>query len=215
MNRYPKQMLWLPDDRIVFAGDSITDAGRFDDPDGLGQGFVRKIAETVTARYPRLRLEIVNRGVSGNTVRDLHQRWARDVLAEHAAWIVVMIGINDVWHRLTSSDGAGGVALDDYAVYYQGIVDAARGTGVRLVLCETTVIEEDPDSVGNRVLAGYNDVVRRLAAGTEGAVLVPLHEASLKAIRWRPELKWTTDGVHPTGIGHALIAETILSTVGA
>lgn len=215
MSRYPKQMLWLPDDRIAFAGDSITDAGRFDDPDGLGQGYVRKIAETLTARYPRLRLDIVNRGVGGNTVRDLHARWTRDVLEEKAPWIVIMIGINDVWHRLTSPDHTGGVALDDYEVYYQGIVDAARANGSKLVLCETTVIEEDPESVGNHVLAAYNDVIRRLAAATNETVLVPMHEAFLKAIRWRPELNWTTDGVHPTGIGHALIAETILSTVGA
>ena len=214
MNRYPQQMIWLPEDQVVFAGYSITDAGRESDPDGFGAGYVRRIAETMAARHPRLRVDVVNRGIGGNTIRDLRERWTNDILSLRPAWISIMIGINDVWRRLGCGDAADAVPLEEFAEHYRDLVVSAEGIGSRLMLCETSVIEEDPSSEGNRLLTGYNDVIRRIA-GEHDAVLVEVHREFLRAVEWRPDLQWTTDGVHPTPIGHALIAEVVLQTVGA
>ncbi|MEV4497488.1 hypothetical protein AB0J84_17530 [Micromonospora arborensis] len=56
--------------RVVFIGDSITDCGRRDVAAPYGSGYVSLVRALVGARHPELELEWVNRGVSGDTVRD-------------------------------------------------------------------------------------------------------------------------------------------------
>lgn len=72
-------------ERIVFAGDSVTDAGRAypvgDGPNGLGNGFVRAVDTMLNAFYPQFMFDIINAGINGNTTRDLLERWDRDVMA--------------------------------------------------------------------------------------------------------------------------------------
>jgi len=68
--------------KIVFIGDSITDCGRRDpQSEGLGvHGYVRIFSEMMTTREPQKKVEILNRGIGGNTVDDLRARWNEDVL---------------------------------------------------------------------------------------------------------------------------------------
>ena len=61
--------------RIVFFGDSITDADRDYDMDGFthyGYGFVNVVANTLINKY-----EVINRGISGNTVINLTERYKK------------------------------------------------------------------------------------------------------------------------------------------
>jgi lysophospholipase L1-like esterase len=89
--------------RLLFIGDSITDCGRArpigknGSSDALGNGYVSLISSALTSGYPDYDLEILNTGISGNTVLDLKYRWKRDVLELEPDWLSVMIGINDVW----------------------------------------------------------------------------------------------------------------------
>ena len=68
-------MIFQDMDRIVFAGDSITDmysaqpVGEIGD--GLGAGYVRIVDSLLSAVYPELSIRITNSGVGGNTSRDL------------------------------------------------------------------------------------------------------------------------------------------------
>ena len=90
-------------DRVVFAGDSITDmysvqpVGEIGD--ALGSGYVRIIDSLLSAVYPELSIRITNSGVGGNTSRDLLKRWERDVLSLNPQWVSVCIGINDAWRQ--------------------------------------------------------------------------------------------------------------------
>ena len=90
-------------ERIVFAGDSVTDAGRAypvgDGPNGLGNGFVRAVDTMLNAFYPQFMFDIINAGINGNTTRDLLERWDRDVMALKPDRLVICIGINDVWRQ--------------------------------------------------------------------------------------------------------------------
>ena len=93
--------------KLLFIGDSITDCGRDPSGDptpwdlnaGLGRGYVDLVAAHFGAIYPERRIRVINRGVSGNTVRDLVGRWDADVLQLEPDWLSVMIGINDVWRQ--------------------------------------------------------------------------------------------------------------------
>ena len=62
-------MLFDPGQKIVFIGDSITEADRLGASAPYGSGYVSMIRNFLMARYPERRLTIVNKGVGGATVR--------------------------------------------------------------------------------------------------------------------------------------------------
>ncbi|MHC4249903.1 MAG: SGNH/GDSL hydrolase family protein [Planctomycetota bacterium] len=66
---------------ILFQGDSITDAGR-GAPPGLGTGYVQIAAGILLCRAPDLSLTVINRGISGNRVKDLVGRCFRTILEQ-------------------------------------------------------------------------------------------------------------------------------------
>lgn len=95
---------------------------------------------------------------------------------------------------------------------YRALLD--QSSGIRLILMEPTIIEEDPQSKGNQMLKPYVDIVRKLAEDC-GAVLVPVHQAFTGYLREGSEYKLTTDGVYMTSIGNMLMAQTWLTSAGA
>ena len=132
--------------KLLFIGDSITDCGRRGAADGTGphtpygNGYVHLARAFLLARHGELGLEIVNRGISGNTVRDLDRRWEQDVIAEQPDWLSVKIGINDVW-RLIANRTADHVPLDEYEATLRRLLDRTRdATKARLILMEPYVI---------------------------------------------------------------------------
>ena len=66
---------------LLFQGDSITDCGRNrEDPDSLGDGYVNQITRILVDRYSQSNLKFINRGISGDKIRDLHLRWDTECL---------------------------------------------------------------------------------------------------------------------------------------
>ena len=87
---------------LLFIGDSITDCERDwtgGKNDGLGRGYVSMVDSELQNSWPPNPLRILNRGINGNCVTDLEDRWDDDVLAHNPDWLSVMIGINDVWQQ--------------------------------------------------------------------------------------------------------------------
>jgi lysophospholipase L1-like esterase len=135
-------MIFTHNQTLLFIGDSITDCGRRNEPNApYGNGYVHLTRAFLLARYPELNLEIVNRGISGNTVRDLAARWEHDAIAEQPDWLSVKIGINDVW-RLIANRLQEHVPLDEYERTYRTILDLIRqhSSHSRLILMEPYVI---------------------------------------------------------------------------
>jgi lysophospholipase L1-like esterase len=201
--------------KLLFIGDSITDCGRREDPEAVGDGYVRLVRDWLRAADPaNAPASVINMGVSGNKVTDLQKRWQRDVIDQGPDVVSVMIGINDVWHGL-APDRAG-VDIETYLRTYREILMElrARCPACRLILCEPTVISPPAPAPGNEKLEPYVRAVNDLAADFVADFVVKVHDVFRSAERLRPEIEWTTDGVHPTSAGHALIARTWLSTTG-
>jgi acyl-CoA thioesterase I len=195
--------------KLVFIGDSITDADHREDQErGLGWEYAAMIADLLAALYPDSNVEVVNRGIGGDRVIDLKRRWPEDVLALRPDWLSVSIGINDVWRGLNNLPqiAAQAVPLDLYRETYGRLLAPVRAhTSARLVLLETSVINENFQSEGNRRLEAYNVVIRDLANRYD-AKLVPIRAAFRNAIAQRPGRPWTHDGVHPNSSGHMMMA---------
>jgi lysophospholipase L1-like esterase len=134
-------LVFEPQQKLLFIGDSITDCGRRAEPFApYGSGYVNIARALLLARYPERGLEVVNRGIGGNTVRDLDRRWEADVVAEQPDWLSVKIGINDVW-RTVSGRTDEAVPLDEYRATYRRLLERARAaTPARLILMDPYVI---------------------------------------------------------------------------
>jgi acyl-CoA thioesterase I len=199
-----------PKSNFVFIGDSITDCGRGGESEGIGGGYVRVIRDYLSAKDPAHAPQVINRGVSGNKVTNLRDRWTKDVLDATPNVLSIMIGINDVWHGL--NPGGSGVDVATYRKTYGELIAQTKEKHPQcaIVLCEPTIISPPAHERGNESLKPYVSAVRELAVEHK-TLLVPLHDVFLDAAKSRPDIDWATDGVHPTSSGHMLIARQWLS----
>ncbi|QHA90700.1 SGNH/GDSL hydrolase family protein [Bacillus sp. N1-1] len=193
--------------KCLFIGDSITDSGRRQDSEGIGHGYVRMIKKAIVT-YGNV--EVINKGVSGDRITDLEERWNRDVLALQPDVVSISIGINDVWRQLDHPE-MDQVTPEDYKKIYEELVEKVKLLGAKCILMEPTIIEERIDSIGNQKLFPYVKIVRQLAEKYD-ALLVPTHTAFLEELQKGKKSSLTTDGVHMTEAGNQLMAKTWLDT---
>lgn len=190
----------------LFIGDSITDSGRNQDAEGLGNGYVRMIRDEI---FKKNAVEIINKGVSGDRIIDLEKRWNRDVLSVQPNVVSISIGINDVWRQLDHPE-MDQVIPSDFKKIYEELVEKVRSLGASCILMEPTIIEERIDSIGNQMLLPYVEIVRQLAMKYD-AILVPTHTAFIEKLQ-KGQGMLTTDGVHMTEAGNQLMAKTWLES---
>ena len=133
-------MLFQRNDTVLFIGDSITDYNRARPVgEGLnnawGTSYAAMASSLLCAMYPELHLRMINMGISGNQVRDLDKRWQTDVLDLKPDWVVVLIGINDVWRQFDSpSQPELHVPPEEYRATYQRLLEQTLPTVKGMVL---------------------------------------------------------------------------------
>jgi lysophospholipase L1-like esterase len=206
-------MIFEQGKKIVFVGDSITDSGRRDVAVPFGNGYVSMVRNFIVARYPGLSLTFVNRGVSGNTARDLAMRWESDVIAERPDYLVLCVGINDVYRQF-HGDPATAVYPQEYESTCRRLLLRAReASNPRFVLMTPYMIESNRSQLMRAQIDAYGAIVARLAAEFD-AVLVRLQEAFDSALRVTTPAFWSDDQFHVNGPGASLIAQTFLRATG-
>jgi lysophospholipase L1-like esterase len=208
-----------PGSVVLFQGDSITDAGRDrkalgpNDPSALGRGYPCLLAAALLADHPRTQLKVYNRGISGNKVPDLAKRWQEDTLALRPNLLSILIGVNDIWHKL---GGGYKGTVEDYETGYRALLERTLKElpGVRIVVCEPFVLR--CGAVTDRWFPEFDQrrAVARKLARQLGLSLVPLQAMFDDATKDAPPPYWAGDGVHPTLAGHGLMAKTWRTVVG-
>jgi len=200
--------------KIVLIGDSITEWRRRNQFPPLGNGYVSIAVNLVTAKYPNRKIEWVNKGIGGDVVQGLAERWTRDVLEERPDWISIAIGINNV-ARDRGANRDLNECLKDFEESYRWILNKSREeTSAKLIMFEIFYVREEDKLQREFKIAPYNEIIQRLAAEYD-AILVPVNSAFEQAVSARPGYPWTSgDGVHPLPVGHTLIALTFLETLG-
>lgn len=199
--------------KIVFIGDSITDCDRRGVAAPFGDGYVRLVHDLLMARYPELKLRVVNKGVSGDTTRNLSARWQEDVIKEKPDWLSVAIGINDVWRAFDGTPSEA-VPIAEYEATLRRLLDQAlEAHRPRLILMEPYMIERDRSQPMRHRMDMYGSVVRRLAEDYT-AVLVPTQAAFDAALQYSRPNDWSDDQIHPNSAGHSVIALEFLRRVG-
>lgn len=213
--------LILPGEVVLFQGDSITDAGRKrdegDQPNhqpALGGGYAWMAAADVLVSRAEDNLKIFNRGISGNKVYQLAERWDVDCLNLKPNVLSILIGVNDIWHKLNGDyDGT----VEKYEADYQALL--ARTTealpGIKLIVCEPFVLKCGAVTANWFPAFGdYRAAAKRVAEGA-GARFVPFQSMFDSAVEFAPPELWAKDGVHPSDFGNSLMAQAWLRAAGA
>jgi lysophospholipase L1-like esterase len=208
-----------PGETILFQGDSITDAGRKKDDrlansqPALGSGYAWLSAAQLLVDHPNDKLKIFNRGISGNKVYQLAERWQTDCLDLKPDVLSILIGVNDFWHKLKHGyDGT----LEKYETDYRALVSRTKDAlpHAKLIICEPFVLRVgNVDDSWFPEFDGYRAAAKRVA-DEAGAVFVPYQSMFDLAAKIAPPERWAADGVHPTNDGAALVAHSWLKGVG-
>ena len=198
--------------KVIFQGDSITDAGRSKDKDfHLGYGFATMATGILGSRFPG-KYTFLNRGIGGNRIADIANRNKRDVIAEKPDYVGLLAGVNDVWYYL---DKPGGF---DEAAYSETLEDTIGGMldalpGLKIIMLEPFVVpgsntgEENSDKYRNfRLGAEQCAAITEKTAKKFGCVYVRLQKMLDNALKNGGSSYWFLDGIHPTSPAHYLIA---------
>ena len=195
--------------RILFQGDSITDAGRYrEDPSNLGQGYPNFVAGRLGLQNPG-RYDFYNRGISGSRIVDLYARIKSDILNLHPDYMSILIGVNDVWHE---KDWKNGVSSSKFKKIYSMLLEEVKEElpDIKMMLLEPFVLSGPAtessiswfrEEVGLRAIA-----VKELAA-EYNMLFVPLQEDLDKLVELAPATYWLGDGVHPTVYFHQYLTD--------
>ncbi len=206
---------------ILLQGDSITDAGR-DKTNNvsnslpmLGNGYGLFIAGQLLAKEASKQLKIYNRGISGNKVYQLRDRWETECLAYQPDVVSILIGVNDYWHTLTAGyKGTVKVYEDDYRDLLQ--YTKQKLPNVQLVICEPFSLKGGSAIDEPRwypMFDEYRAVAKKLADEFK-AVFVPYQAGFDAAVKIAPARYWSPDGVHPDLPGRQLMANLWLEATG-
>lgn len=186
-------------DKIVFFGDSITQAG----------GYHKLIARALQEKRPQLDVEIINAGISGHRVPDLQQRIERDVISKKPTIVFIYIGINDVWHSTSGK----GTSKDEFKAGLHEIIGKLKDAGATVVLATPTTIGEKPNGSNplDPMLEQYAAISREVAKD-EGVQLCDLRVAFIDYLKEHNKEGaergiLTTDGVHMKPAGDRLLAD--------
>ncbi len=191
---------------FLFQGDSITDCCRSTSGlDDMGFGYAYMASSSMSARYPGLNLTFINRGVSGNCIHDLVNRWERDCLVLQPDVVSILVGINDTWQAHE------GLIADDSQLFvdrYREILQKTKeACNPQFILCEPFLLHVS-EEIGalreslNRKISGIGKLTEEF-----NAEYVPFDLMFSKASEKTDPSYWAPDGVHPTPAGHALMAE--------
>lgn len=208
-----------PGDVILFQGDSITDSGRDkgkqlpNHAGSFGTGYAHIAASWLLEEMAEDQLTIYNRGISGNKVYQLADRWGPDCLELKPNVLSILIGVNDYWHmRNGKYDGTPEIYENDYRKLLNRTKEALPD--LRLVVCQPFILTETSavDESWVEPFRPYQEIAAKIAKEFN-AVWVPFQEAFDKATQIAPATYWTGDGVHPSMAGAQLMAETWLEAL--
>ncbi|MEL7532107.1 MAG: SGNH/GDSL hydrolase family protein [Bacteroidota bacterium] len=198
---------------IVFQGDSITDGGRRKEQlepnagGALGGTYPLLISAQILGSEGEQGSKFYNRGISGNKVFQLAERWEEDCINLKPDILTILIGVNDFWHMV---NGKYEGTVEIYERDFMALIERTKAAlpNVKIIIAEPfavaggSAITERWDNE----FPAYRAAAKRVAEahGTQWIATQTLFDQALE----RGSVKhWCPDGVHPSPAGHHLMAE--------
>ena len=201
--------------RIVFQGDSITDAGRSrDNLSERGYGYPTLVSAELGFKYPA-EFDFINMGISGNRIVDLYARIKRDIINLKPDYLTILIGINDVWHEINDRNG---VDNDKFFRVYSALIEEVKTMlpDIKIFILEPFVLEASATQRKYDVFRRETEMRAESAkkiAEKYALTFIPLQADFDEAEKKAEASYWLGDGVHPTAFGHELIAKKLTAAL--
>lgn len=208
-------MIFEDMDRIVFAGDSVTDMGSQNPVgeglfDNVGRSYVRVVENLLAVYYPEIRIRVTNSGISGNTSRDLLGRFDRDVVDLKPDWVSICIGINDVWRQFDSpAIPDEQVMPEEYKQNVEEMILKVKDTVKGIFILSPYIMEPNSEDMMRNRMNQYVEICRALSE-KHNCIFVDfqkMYEEYCK-IRHSSYISW--DRIHPNQVGATLMAREFL-----
>lgn len=200
--------------KLLFIGDSITDCGRRGAERPLGAGYVKLFNDLMTIREPAKNIQAVNKGIGGNTVKNLQDRWTDDAILQKPNYLFVKIGINDL-HQQLRGTAACDLSPDGFEAIYDEILGrfTKKHPDCKIVLIDPFYIssEKSPNSFRHEVLKVINDYIAVVAkmAKKYHAKRLETHKMFQQLLKYNEPDVFCPEPVHPNQTGHLAIADAL------
>jgi len=196
-------------DKIVFLGDSITQAGV------LPNGYITLTSKVIAKACPSLNIQLIGAGMNAHKVPNCQKRLDRDVLQKNPSIVFIYLGVNDVWHWQHHK----GTTAADFEAGLRDMVARIQNHRARVTLCTPSVIGEKTDGTNkyDAMLDAYADISRAIANET-GSELLDLRRLFMNYLKTQNQHNTksgilTTDGVHLNKCGNKFVSELVLKAL--
>ena len=202
--------------KIVFQGDSITDAGRdkrnYHD---MGKGYPHFAARGIRETLPDAEIEMINLGISGNRTDQLFDRLYPDAIELAPDVISILIGINDVWRQFDSPEiKESHVSPEDFRATYERLIASTLPRVKGMVLMTPYFMEPNKLDPMRARMDEYGDIVKELAE-KYNLICVDLQAGWDKLFEHMHPCNIAWDRIHPNQVGCMYIAKQFLKAIGA
>ena len=197
--------------RILFQGDSVTDAGRNrDDLTDLGPGYPSVTAQRLRDAFPQVDFTFFNKGISGNRTDQLVARLQEDFLDLKPDLVTILIGVNDSWHRMEAPFIDTTEEMTE--ANYRAVLDALKARDIPIVILEPFAMPIERTEVFRSDLYNKINVIRKLAL-KYAVAYIPLDGlATANAVQNGP-LYLANDGIHPNQNGIRWLGDILADTL--
>ena len=169
--------------RILFQGDSITDAGRDKrNYHNMGNGYPKFASKLIADAHPDTEFDFINLGISGNRTDQIFDRLYPDAIALEPDIISILIGINDIWHRKSN------ILTTDAQIElnYRTILTLLRErTNAKIVMIAPYVLDAEDKDFLREDHKKIIPIIRALAEEFAD-VYIPLDERFEEAVKTQP-----------------------------
>ena len=200
--------------KILFQGDSITDAGRSREDDTvLGAGYPLLVKAALGYEAPG-KYEFINRGISGYRVVDVYARIKADIINLAPDVMSILIGVNDVWHEFSHKNG---VDAEKYYKIYDMLIEEVKAAlpEIKIMILEPFVLKASATEEKWEEFSAETKKRAEMAKKIAQKYDLPFIELQAgfdELSKLQPADYWLRDGVHPTAMGHEYIKNRWIET---
>lgn len=208
-------------DRICFIGDSITHGG----------GYHTQVLLFYLTRFPQMKLEASNCGISGDSAAGAVRRYDWDIAPHKPTVATIMLGMNDV-RRDLYAEGKTGEAIEEQRrkaieanlTNMDTLAGRLAQDGARVIFITPSLFDQTGNQANDK-LTGVNDALkacaegdRKLAEKYHGGVVDfngPMEALNREGQAKDPAFTLIgTDRVHPGPMGHLVMTYLFLKAQG-
>lgn len=193
--------------KVVFIGDSITDVTFNKRMRGQIKG-AASYPLVVAKSFPK-QTKCFLKGIASNRSYHVYDRLTDDCIAYQPDLVVMLIGVNDFWQEYKAQDYP--PCRRPFRAHYAELLRRLKAEiDGRVILMTPFLIDTIPEKAPFRA---YIDRCRneiRALNDAYGFEIIDLQSVFDRAQQQYAPVDLAIDGIHPTNLGHRLIAQTIL-----